>query len=321
MPEHDNATDVADAASAPPQIALGVVGLGSMGAPLARRLSEKGFNPQVADLNPQQIQVYAIEGDAYAAATPTALAHLCNVIVMAMPSDDVLRDAVTGPNGVIHALKPGAVVVDMGATDPETGAALGRALTSRGALWVEAVPIGTPRQAKSGALTVLAGGQSSALERVAPVLEAVAEKVIRIGPVGSAAMVKSLAGLLSAFSLAATTEALIVARRFGIDPAAAMSALEAAAPASCPPLSLPAEQILSPQPGFTYTLTRAIADIDRTCTVAGRNRVPVPMSAALREMCVAARLNLEGSDELTALVRWLEKVARTELTPAPSSRD
>jgi 3-hydroxyisobutyrate dehydrogenase-like beta-hydroxyacid dehydrogenase len=320
MSDGTEATGIAaDEAAAAPPIALGIIGLGSMGGPMARCLTDKGFDPQVFDPNPQQLQVYAIEGNANPAATPTSMAQMCNVIVVAIPDEETLRNMVGGPNGIVHGAKAGVVVVDMSGTDPETGAALGRSLTPRGGLWIEAVPIGTPAQAKSGTLTVLAGGQRSPLDRVMPVLEAVSEKVIFTGPIGAASLAKSLAGVLSAVSLAAATEALIVAKRFGLDPAAAIQAIEAAVPPNCSPLSLPAGQILSPQPGRSYALTRAIADIERACLVARRNGVPVPMSAALRETCVAAKRHLAGSDELTGLVRWLEEVAGTELDSGPPS--
>lgn len=300
------------------EITLGVVGLGNMGAPLARRLTAKGFNLQVADPNPQTIQFYIMEGGANPAATPMHLAQMSNVIVMAMPDDASLRDAVTGPNGIEHGVKPGTVVVDMSDTDPETGMALGRALVPRGALWVEVVLIGTPKQAAAGRLTVLAGGQSEPVTRVTPVLNALAEKVILTGSIGSAALAKSLAGFLSASNLAATVEALIIGKCFGLEPAAALSAIRAAAPLAGSLLSLPVDQILSPRSNSGYTLTRAIADIDRARAVAQRNGIPAPLSAALREICMAAKLNLDGSDELNALARWMERVAKTELGPALS---
>jgi len=295
------------------QIKLGVVGLGVMGAPIARRLSARGFNPQVADPHPRTIQLYIMEGGANPAATAMHLAQMNSVLVMSLPDDASLRDAVTGTNGIAHGVKPGTIVIDMSGGDPETGAALGRALAPRGAVWVEAVPIGTPKQAAAGKLTILAGGQPGALDKAAPLLEALAERVIRTGPIGSAALARSLAGLLTAFSVAATTEALIVAKRFGLERAAALKAIEAAGPFPGSPPALSAEQILAERPATGYPLTRAIADIDRVRATAARSGVPLPLAAALREICAAARLNLESSDELSALVRWMERAARTEL--------
>lgn len=66
------------------------------------------------------------------------------------------------------------------------------------------------------------------------------------------------------------------------------------------------------KPAAGYSLTRAIADIDRVRATAARSGPPQPVTATLRELCAAARLNLEGSDELSALARWMERVGRTK---------
>ena len=305
--------EAAEAAARP--TSLGVIGLGVMGAPIARRLSAKGFGPQVADPDPRTIQLYIMEGGANPAATARHLAQMSTVLVMALTDADVLREAVTGTNGIVHSVKPGTIVIDMGGGDPESGVALARTLATRGAAWVEAVPVGTPQQTASGALTILAGGPNGPLDKVAPVLEALAgERVIRTGPVGSASLARSLAGLLSAARLAATTEAMIVAKRFGMEPAAALQAMEAASPDRVSPLPASAEEARAKPPAAGYSLTRAIVDIDTVRDTAARSGVPLPVSATLREICVAARLNLEGSDELAALVQWLERISRTPLS-------
>ncbi len=305
-------SEAAEAAARP--TSLGVVGLGVMGAPIARRLSAQGFGPQVADPDPRTIQLYIMEGGANPAATARHLAQMSTVLVMALTDADALREAVNGINGIVHSVKPGTIVIDMGGGDPETGTALGRALAPRGAAWVEAIPIGTPKQAATGALTILAGGPSGPLDKVAPVLEALAERVVRTGPVGSASLARSLAGLLTVSSLAAAAEALIVAKRFGMEPAAALEAVQAASPLPGSLSPIAASQVLAERPAAGYSLTRAIADIDRVQAAAARSGVPLPLAAALRELCSAARLNLEGSDELSALVRWVERVSRTELS-------
>jgi 3-hydroxyisobutyrate dehydrogenase-like beta-hydroxyacid dehydrogenase len=295
------------------KIALGVLGLGVMGAPMARRLGRRGFNPQVADPNPRTIQLFIMEGGANPAANATRLAQTCNVLVLAFSDDGALRDAVTGANGIVHGLTPGTVVIDMTGGDPETGAALARALVPRGALWVEAVPIGSPKQAAAGALTILAGGQKAPLERARPVLEAVAERVIRTGPVGSASLVKALAVMLEAFNLAAVTEALTVAKRFGMEPEAALDAIETAGGPDRAAGLQSVRELLSGHSGQHYPLTRAIADMDRVRRTAERSGIPLPLTAALRELSGAARLNLDGSDTLAALSHWIERVAKTPL--------
>ncbi|MDP2621437.1 MAG: NAD(P)-dependent oxidoreductase [Hyphomicrobiales bacterium] len=295
------------------EFSLGIVGLGTMGGPIAKRLENEGFAPQVADPNPQTLQYYVAQGGASPAATPLNLAQLSQVILLVLPDDAALREAVSGPNGIIHGLKPNALVIDMSGTAPQTGAALSRALVSQGAHWVEAVPVGSPKDAVAGSLKILVAGRTGPVERAMPVLEALADQVIRTGPVGTAALAKSLAGALAGLNLVATVEAMIVCKRLGLQPQAAIEVLTTVSPT---PGALPdafAEQVLSRRFGSGYSLAGLLRDIDRIQDAARHSGTPAPLLAATREIFAAAKLNVETSDDHTEVVRWLERIAKTEL--------
>jgi 3-hydroxyisobutyrate dehydrogenase-like beta-hydroxyacid dehydrogenase len=295
------------------EFSLGVLGLGPMGGPIAKRLARQGLAPQVADPNPQTIQYYVAEGGANPAATPLHLAQQSQVLVIVLPDERSLRDAVTGTNGIIHGLRPGTLIIDMSGAEPETGAALARGIASRGAVWIEAALAGTPKDAAAGTLDILVGGRDEPVERALPVLEALAKRIVRTGPLGSAALVKSLGGLLAGLNLLAAAEALIVGKRFGLQPAEALDALCLVMPAgSALPPAL-AEQVLTRRFQSGSSLTGLLRDIDRVQSAARSTGTPAPLAAAAREICAAAKLNLEASDDYTQVVRWLERVAKAEL--------
>lgn len=295
------------------EFSLGVVGLGAMGGPIAKRLARQGFAPQVTDPNPQTIQYYVHQGGANPAATPRHLAQQSQVLVLALPDDASLRDAVNGPNGIALGLKPGTMIIDMTGGEPATGAALARGVVSHGAAWVEAVPVGSPKDIAAGDLDILVGGGADAVERATPLLQALARQVVHTGPIGSAAVARSLGGLLAGMGLAAAAEALLIAKRSGVEPAAALRALDALAPGTGAVPPALRDDVLSRRFKSGYSLTRLLGDINRVQETARSSGTPAPLTAALREICAAAKLNLEASDDYTQLVRWLERVARTEL--------
>lgn len=301
------------------EFSLGIVGLGAMGGPIAKRLEDEGFAPQVTDPNPQTLQYYMATGGAGPAATPLNLAQLSQVILLVLPDDASLRDAVSGTNGIVHGLKPDALVIDMSGSAPQTGAALSRALVSHGAHWVEAVPVGSPKDATAGVLNILVAGRPGPVDRAMPVLKALSDKVVRTGPVGTAALAKALAGVLAGVNLVAASETLIVCKRLGLEPEAAIEAVSSVSPgAGALPETL-AEQVLSRRFGFGYSLAALLRDIDCIQEAARRTGAPAPLLAAAREIFAAAKLNLETSDDHTEVVRWLERIAKTEISAGAAS--
>ena len=295
------------------EFSLGIVGLGTMGGPIAKRLENEGFAPQVADPNPQTLQSYVAEGGASPAATPLNLAQLSQVILLVLPDDAALREAVSGTNGIIHGLKPDAVVIDMSGTAPRTGAALSRTLVSQGAHWVEAVPVGSPKDAVAGALKILVAGRTGPVDRAMPVLEALADQVIRTGPVGTAPLAKALAGVIAGVNLIAAAEALIVCKHLGLEPEAAIEALSSVSPAAGASAETLTDQVLSRRFGSGYAMAALLGDIDRLQDAARETGAPAPLLAAAREVFAAAKLNLESPGDHTEAVRWLERIAKTEL--------
>ena len=155
---------------------------------------------------------------------------MCDLVLIAETSDENLREAVLGSVGLVHALRPGTILVDMSDASPQTGASLARSLYSKGAVWIEATPVGTPDDAREGKLTLLTSGAEDAIARVAPVLKAFASRTLRLGELGSGPLVKALVSSLGAMSVAIYTE-MVVAEKAGLDAAGVLAAMPLLAPA------------------------------------------------------------------------------------------
>ena len=173
--------------------------------------------------------------------------------------------------------------------------------------------LGGLAELRSGALTLLVGGEDGAVERARPALETFASRLIRTGPVGTAHATKALCGQLAALCFLATAETLCVGRRAGLEPGPLLEALNASAGANHATQTTMARHVLSRGFGSGLPLDVLLADLRHALEVARDGEMPAPLSALAREIWATARLALGPGQDHTRLVRWLEQIAKTEL--------
>ncbi len=297
--------------TAPPSV--GVFGLGSLGAAIAGRLQANGFPLSVHDFDQAAMQLYVVEGGSAIAPSPRAMAEAADVLLVALTDDDAVQRAVLGANGLVNGLGKGTPLVIFGAGAPESVIALDRALVSHGVPAVDAVVVGSLGDVADGCSALLAGGSGRALDRCAPVLAAIGSPVIRTGHAGSARIAHAIAGLLTAIGLIAGAEGLLIARRHGLDPRAVLDAIEhVSADGNTPPAVL--RGLIDEQRYVSGTPFEALLRaVETASALAHESGTPAPVTALCREVCSAARLNLEGARDGAEIVRWIEQVAKTKL--------
>ncbi|MBN9583486.1 MAG: NAD(P)-dependent oxidoreductase [Afipia sp.] len=202
------------------------VGLGQMGLPMARRCIAAGFAVRGAD--PSQAArdaLAAAGGEAFA--TGREAARGAQLLITMLPDSKVVREAVIGEQGVADVLASGALVIDMSSSVPVDTQALGRVLAGRGIGLIDAPVSGGVKRAIDGTLSIMAGGEADHVARARPVLEAMARAVFATGPLGSGHAMKALNNYVSAAGLIAACEALLVGRRFGLEPDTIIDVLNA----------------------------------------------------------------------------------------------
>jgi len=284
---------------------VGIVGLDSMGAALTRRLEEQGIGHTATDLNPRLLQAHLAAGGSAPAGSPYDLAQVCNLILVAETTDDSLRESVLGSIGLLHALRPGTIIVDMSDASPQMGPTLARALYSKGATWLEATPVGSPQDARDGKLTLLTAGPADALERVAAVLGAFASSTLRLGEVGSGPLAKALVAAFGAMSLAIYTEMMIVAKKTGLDPAGVLQAIPLLAPGmGTPPTAVEAE-LLSGRYQSGLPHNRMQDNIVRVLDAARAAAAPTPFASLLQAAYTSALYSQSATGDHMDLARWM----------------
>jgi 3-hydroxyisobutyrate dehydrogenase-like beta-hydroxyacid dehydrogenase len=298
---------------------IGIVGLDTLGSALIRRLNAQGIGTTGTDINSRLVQAHVAGGGSAPAGSPYDLAQVCNLILLAETGDETARDAVLGPIGIVHSLRPGTIVVDMSDTSPQTGPALARALYAKGAIWIEATPVGGVADVRSGKLTLLTAGPADALERIAHVLNAIAAKTLRLGELGTGPLAKALAAAYGAVSVAMHTEMLIVAKRSGLDPDGVLDALALLSPGiGTAPAALHA-QVLSGRYEADVSSKRLQEDVGRVLDAARAAATPAMFLPLFASAALSATNSPHATGGALDVARWMADNAGVTFAAKPTS--
>jgi len=195
------------------KIKAAVVGLGAMGAPMARHLADAGLLGMVWNRTGSKAEALAEETGVVAADELEHLATGCNVILTCVSADQDLLEVI---GKLLPGVKPGSVVVDTSTVSPATARQVSASLLEAGAGFVDAPVSGGVEGAQKGTLSVMAGGDSANISRIMPVLQAISASVTHMGPVGSGQATKAVNQVMIAGIAEAVCEALALAEKLNL---------------------------------------------------------------------------------------------------------
>lgn len=297
-------------------LAVGFVGLGAMGRPMARRLLSRGYALTVYDVVPDAIEPVRAAG-ATPATSPEAVAAASDVVVTMLPDSPDVQAAVLGPDGVLAGLRPGAVLIEMSTIAPAVTRQVAEAVTAAGCRMLDA-PVGrTSRHAEEGDLLIMVGGEASLLDEVRPILECFGHDIVHCGPPGSGETMKLVNNLLTSSIVAANAEALVLGVAAGLELETVLSVLRSTAASNTHLRSTYAEKALRRDftPGFATRL--AIKDVRLALELASGLRLPVGVGAAAQQLLAQAAAQGHETDDYTSVITVLENLAHVELEERP----
>jgi 3-hydroxyisobutyrate dehydrogenase len=203
-----------------PPATIAFIGLGMMGRPMATRLAEAGFKLRVFDVSQKAVSDFVgAHPSALATASAKAAAQGADALITMLPDGKIVRAAVLeGRDPAIEGLSAGAIVMDMSSSNPVDTQKLAKDLAARGVALLDAPVSGGVKRAVDGSLSIMVGGSAADLERTQPVFGAMGKTITFCGPAGAGHALKALNNYLSATSLVAMCEALVVGEAFGLDP-------------------------------------------------------------------------------------------------------
>jgi len=222
---------------------------------------------------------------------------------------------ILGPQGVIHGVRPGSLVIDMSTISPQATRAMAAALAERGVDMLDAPISGGSEGAAQGTLSIMVGGEAAALQRALPVLQAMGKRITHVGPHGAGQTVKLVNQVLVVGNCLAMCEALLLAQAGGVDLARTLEAVSSGAAGSWM-LSQRGPQILARdwRPGFSIALQQK--DLRLVLEAADQQGVPLPGTALIFQLYRTLEARGLGGDGNHALVKALEALAGFEIEGA-----
>lgn len=197
-------------------IRVGFIGLGSQGAPMARRIVEEGFPTTLWARRPESLAPYA-DTAAKTAATPAELGAASDVVCLCVVADDDVRAVVTGENGVLAGMAEGGVIVIHSTVHPDTCAEIADKAAASGVAVIDAPVSGGGIGAAERRLLVMVGGDADILERCRPIFETYANPIVHLGVLGAGQVTKLLNNLHFTAGLATAQSMLALGEQLGVD--------------------------------------------------------------------------------------------------------
>ncbi len=276
-----------------------LLGLGSMGLPMAERLLGAGHDLRVWNRTAGPADGLVARG-AFAAATPAEAARHAEVVITMLADPPALEDVVFGPDGVAGSIGPEAVLIDMSTVGPTAIRSVAERLRPAGVL--DAPVLGSVSHAKSGSLVILVGGDRDVLSRCSDVLETMGT-VHHLGPLGTGALVKLANNAAGMSTLVALGEALSLTDRAGLDPESVLDAMGMGPLASF--VDRWRDRLTAQEAHIDFRLVLARKDLALALEEAKANGLDPRLLRAALAICDDAIAAGYGDADNTAVVRHL----------------
>ena len=290
---------------------VGFVGVGRVGGQLAASLLRGGFELAVHDVD--RIAAKGLEAaGAEWADSPAAAAHGSDAVVTCLPSPEIVADVVAGEESVLDGLARGATWIDMSTNDRRELLRLAALAEARGIATLEAPVTGGVHRAAAGDITVIVGGEWAVAERHMPLLEAMGGRVFYVGPLGRASDLKVITNLLAFTHLVACGEALMLAKRSGVDLALAYDVIAASSGTSFVH-ETEGQLILNGSYDIGFTLDLAMKDLGLALALGDELGVPLDLASLVGRRFAEARERYGGQSWSPMVVRVLEDDVGEEL--------
>jgi 2-hydroxy-3-oxopropionate reductase len=205
---------------------IGFIGLGVMGKPMAKNLLKAGHRVVVHNRSRGAVDELTAAG-ASAGESPADVARQATIVITMLPDTPDVELVLTAPAGVLSALQPGAVVVDMSSISPVATERLAKLVAAKGATMLDAPVSGGEIGAMNASLSIMVGGDETTFNRVRPIFESMGspERIVHIGPSGAGQVCKVCNQVAIGGALLGVSEAVALARKSGVDPARVRQAL------------------------------------------------------------------------------------------------
>ncbi|HTB68562.1 MAG TPA: NAD(P)-dependent oxidoreductase [Steroidobacteraceae bacterium] len=283
-------------------INIGFVGLGAMGRPMAAHVARAGHALTVFDVDMAAAQRLAADATVRIAQGPQDFRGT-DIIVTMLPTGAIVREVLVGPQGIAAQLPRGALVIDMSSSEPEGTRELGATLTGLGLSLVDAPVSGGVPRATDATLTIMIGGEPAAIARARPVLELLGKRLFEVGALGAGHAMKALNNYVSAAAFEATSEALLIGKRFGIDPNQLIDILNVSTGRTFHSELSMKDHVIAGRHAAGFLLALAAKDVRIAAGLAAALKIHAPMLELSAAQMTAASQTLGPKADVTEAIK------------------
>ena len=297
-------------------VTIGFIGLGIMGKPMARNLLKAGYPLVVHSRGRPPVDELGKEG-AQIAASSHEVAARSQVVVTMLPDSPDAEQVYAGGQGVFAGAKPGTLLIDMSSISPVVARKLALDAERRGLDMLDAPVSGGEAGAVSASLSIMIGGKAAAVERAMPIFQLLGKNIVHVGDAGAGQVAKVANQVVVGITIAAVSEALVLAAKAGVDPAKVRQVLLGGF-AQSKILDAHGQKMLERnfKPGFRIRLHEK--DLKIALATGGEYGVPLLVTGLVAQMMTAMRSTGRGELDHSGLVTLIEELARTELVDCNS---
>lgn len=291
---------------------IGFIGLGIMGKPMAKNLLKAGYDLTVLDTKEEVMEELMLCG-AKKADSGAHIGKVSDVIITMLPNSPHVKAAVLGENGVIEGARKGSVLIDMSSIAPSASKEIYAELAKVGVDMLDAPVSGGEPKAIDGTIAVMVGGKKEVFDANYDLMKVMAGSVVYVGEIGAGNMAKLCNQAVVAINIAAVSEALVLAKKAGVDPELVYQAIRGGLAGSTV-MDAKAPMMMDQRfdPGFRIDLhIKDMANVLETSREVGAS---LPLSAMMMEIMQAIRQDGCGVEDHASIVKYYEKISNVKVT-------
>ncbi len=288
------------------------IGLGIMGSRQAANLRRAGYELTVFNRTTATAEAWAAEHGAEVAASPREAAAGTSAVISMVVDGPQVEAMLLGEDGAAAGAAPGTLFIDCSTIAPADARRIGATLTGQGHGFVDAPVTGSAPKAQDGTLTIMAGASEADMARARPLLEAMGKLVVHTGEVGQGQAVKVISNSVTAVNCATLAQALVVARRAGVDLEALVEVMGAGS-ANSTMLELKARPMLEHDFSPLFKLEHMLKDVGLCLDEARGAGAPFPFAALARELYSAGMGRGLGEQDFAAVLEVVEGLGAARL--------
>lgn len=295
---------------------IGFIGLGVMGTPMSGHLAKAGHSLTVLDVDRAKAErVAAANPGVRIADTPREVAASSDVVVTMLPSGPYVRDVALGKAGLVEGFKGGELVIDTSSCEPWLTVETAKGLAAKGVEMVDSATSGAEMGAKAATLVFMLGGTPEAVARAKPVLEIMGKHLFHLGPIGAGHAMKSINNTITAMTLAATAEGLVLGKKLGLDPNVMTDVLNVSTGMSWITQTHIKQRITNRAFDDPFKLELMVKDIGIAMELMRREDTNAPMWQLGQEIWREADQIAGPGASVSELVRHVEREGGAEIEP------